>query len=218
MISAVGGAVKGSAAGQPQQLNLMDTVAAGVQQEVSYAEQQPTIFENDQTQISVGQDSGSAEGSLASGTRHLGMLLDAMLEAGVTTNGGSEKELGSVMKMAVLSDGELTPVRRSKRNADVADVGSLEKAEKRIAVKNLEEPQGNLHVKSFCSFPNVRIEENLGGVGINMGDNESMIAGSIDLLKIIEKDRLKPSLCSRKNEIEIESEEDEIGPDTFTIS
>jgi hypothetical protein len=53
MISAVGGAVKGGTAGQPQQLNLMGTVASGVQQEVSYAEQQPTI-ENDQTQISVG--------------------------------------------------------------------------------------------------------------------------------------------------------------------
>jgi hypothetical protein len=34
--------------------------------------------------------------------------------------------------------------------------------EKRVAVKNLEEPQGNLHVKSFCSFPDVRFEENLG--------------------------------------------------------
>jgi hypothetical protein len=52
-----------------------------------------------------------------------------MLEAGVTANGGSEKELGSVMKMTILSDG-VTPVRRSKRNADVADVGSLEKGEK----------------------------------------------------------------------------------------
>jgi hypothetical protein len=40
----------------------------------------------------------------------------------------------------------------------------------------------------------------------------------LDLLKIVEKDRLKPSLCSRKNEIEIESEEDEIDPNTFIMS
>jgi hypothetical protein len=44
------------------------------------------------------------------------------------------------------------------------------------------------------------------------------VTGSIDLLKIVEKDRLKPSICPSKNEIEIESEEDEIDPDTFTIS
>jgi hypothetical protein len=47
---------------------------------------------------------------------------------------------------------------------------------------------------------------------------DNLITGSIDLLKIVEKDRLKPSICPRKNEIEIESEEDEIDPDTFTIS
>jgi hypothetical protein len=59
-----------------------------------------------------------------------------------------------------LSDGELTPGWQSKRNADMADVCSLEKAEKRAAIKNLEGSQGNLHVKSFCSFPDVRFEEN----------------------------------------------------------
>jgi hypothetical protein len=51
------------------------------------------------------------------------------------------------MKMSVLLDGELALVWRSKRNADVADVDSLEKAEIRAAVKNLEEPQGNLNDK-----------------------------------------------------------------------
>ena len=35
-------------------------------------------------------------------------------------------------------------MRRSKRNVNVADVDSLEKAEKRVAVKNLEETQGYL--------------------------------------------------------------------------
>ena len=33
-------------------------------------------------------------------------------------------------------------MRRSKRNVNVADVDSLEKAEKRVAIKNLEETQG----------------------------------------------------------------------------
>jgi hypothetical protein len=100
----------------------------------------------------------------------------------------------------------------------MADVGSLEKAEKRAAIKNLEGSQGNLHVKSFCSFPDVRFEENLGRVGISMGGKENLISRSIDLLKNIEKDRLKPSLCPSKNENEIESAEDEIESDTFTIS
>jgi hypothetical protein len=141
-----------------------------------------------------------------------------MLGAGVTADGGLEKELGSVMKMAILSDGELTPVRRSKRNADVAGAGSLEMAEKRIAVKNLEEPQGNLNDKLFCSFSKSRIMENLDRVGISLGDKDGLIISSIDLLKNVENDRLKSSFCSTKNEIEIESEEDEIDPDTFTIS
>jgi len=35
-------------------------------------------------------------------------------------------------------------VQRSKWNVNVADVESLEKAEKRVAVKNLEETQGYL--------------------------------------------------------------------------
>jgi hypothetical protein len=95
-----------------------------------------------------------------------------MLGAGVAADGGSERELGSVMKLAILPDGVLTPMWRSKRNADVVDVGSLEKVEKRITVKNLGEPQGNLHDKSFCSFSKIRIEENLGGVGISLGDRQ----------------------------------------------
>ena len=69
--------------------------------------------------------------------QYLGAILEAMVEAGVSAD---VNVLGSVMTMAVLSDGELTPVRRSKWNADVADVHSLEKAEKRVAIKNLEDP------------------------------------------------------------------------------
>jgi hypothetical protein len=169
-ISADGGAAKGGAIGRTQQPTLSATATARERQEISSIEQQSTPFENDQIQVLVGQDDRAAEGALADGAQHLGILHDAMLGAGVAADGGSERELGSVMKMAILLDGELTPVRRSKRNADVADVGSLEKAEKRIAVKNLEEPQRNLHDKSFCSFSKICIEENLGGVGISLGD------------------------------------------------
>jgi hypothetical protein len=151
-ISADGGAAKGGAIGRTQQPTLSATATARERQEISSIEQQSTPFENDQIQVLVGQDDRAA--------------------AGVAADGGSERELGSVMKMAILLDGELTPVRRSKRNADVADVGSLEKAEKRIAVKNLEEPQRNLHDKSFCSFSKICIEENLGGVGISLGDRQ----------------------------------------------
>jgi hypothetical protein len=89
------------------------------------------------------------------------------------------------MKMAVLLDGELALVRRSKRNADVADVDSLEKAETRAAVKNLEEPQGNLNDNSICSFANARIKENLEGVGISLDDKDDLMIGSIALLKIL---------------------------------
>jgi hypothetical protein len=211
-----GGTVIGGTFGQALQPALAVSAGAGERQEV-FVEQQHTILEKVQLQMSVGQDDG-AEGAHAEGAQQLGILRDAMLGAGVAADGGSEKELGSVMKMAFLSDGELTPVRRSKRNADVADAGSLEKAEKRIAVKNLEEPQGNLNDKSFCSFSKSRIVENLGGVGISLGDKDGLIIGSIDLLKNVENDRLESSFCSSENEIEIESEEDEIDPDTFTIS
>ncbi|CAD6217740.1 unnamed protein product [Miscanthus lutarioriparius] len=100
--------------------------------------------------------------------------------------------------MAIMSNGELTPVRRSKRNTEVADVDSLEKAERRVAVKNLEEPQG--------------------GVGISLGDNDDLMIGSIALLKNVERERLKPSICLNKDENEFDSEKDEIDPDTFTIS
>jgi sugar-specific transcriptional regulator TrmB len=57
-------------------------------------------------------------------------------------------------------------VRRSKRNADMADVDSLQKAEKRVAIKNLEETQGETFVNSVCCFSNDHIEKNLEGVAV----------------------------------------------------
>jgi hypothetical protein len=55
-------------------------------------------------------------------------------------------------------------------------------------------------------------------VGISLGNKDDSIIESIALLKNIERERLKPSLCLNKSENEIDSEEDEIDPDTFTIS
>jgi len=176
------------------------------------------MFNTERVEISVGQIDGAAEGAFADGAQHLGVLLDAMLGVGVAADGESKKDLGSVMKMAIMSNGELTPVRRSKRNAEVADVDSREKAERRVTIKNLEEPQGNLNVNSFCFFSNVHIKENLGGVGISLGDKDDLMIGSIALLKNVERERLKPSICLNKNENEFDSEEDEIDLDTFTIS
>jgi hypothetical protein len=51
-----------------------------------------------------------------------------------------------------------------------------------------------------------------------LGNKDDSIIESIALLKNIERERLKPSLCLNKSENEIDSEEDEIDPDTFTIS
>jgi hypothetical protein len=98
------------------------------------------MYAKERVEISVGQVDGAAEGAFADGAQHLGALFDAMLGAGVTADGESKNEIGSVMKVVVLSDGELTPVWRSKQNVDFSDVDSLHKAESRFAVENLEEP------------------------------------------------------------------------------
>jgi hypothetical protein len=167
----------------------------------------------------VRQADGTSDGVLVIEDQHMGAALDAMVNAGVSADGESNNALGSVMTMVVLSDGELTPVRRSKRNADVADVHSLEKAEKRVAIKNLEAPQGNENtvINSVCSFSSDRIEKNLQGVGICLGCKENLIAGSVALIKDVEKERLKPSYVVNSLDKEIELEEDEIDPDTATI-
>jgi len=204
-----GSSAKDGLLGNAQQPTLPVGAAASDLKNTSL-EQPSTMNEKDQVQISVGQVDGAAEGAFADGAQHLGVLLDAVLGAGVVDDGESKKDLGSVMKMAIMSNGELTPVRRSKRNAEVADVDSQEKAERRVVVKNLEEPQGNLNVNSFCSFSNVRIKENLGRVGISLGDKDDLMIGSIALLKNVERERLKPSICLNKNENEFDSEEDEI--------
>ena len=77
---------------------------------------------------------------------------------------------------------------RSIRNAELADVHTLHKAEWLTAKKNLKFP-GN----SFISFPNSKVFSNLGRIGINLGPS--------DVLKIknMEVDRLVLSANQKKN-------------------
>jgi len=193
-------------------------VPTGLDSQKNY-NQQSSVLDEEQDEAPLLPD-GAAEGVITIDDQHLGILSDAMVEAGLSADGGTKKELGSVMTMAVLSDGELTPVRRSKRNADVADVHALEKAEKRIAYRNLEEPQGNVNalVNSVTSFSSDPIEHNLGVIGITLGDGEKVVAKSVALILDTEKERLKPSNVIHSIDKEFELEEDEIDPDTSTIS
>ena len=55
-------------------------------------------------------------------------------------------------------------------------------------------------------------------MGISLGDKDDLMIRSIALLKNVERERQKPSICLNKNANEFDSEEDEIDPDTFTIS
>ena len=46
-----------------------------------------------------------------------------------------------------------------------------------------------MKINSFCSFSNIRIEQNLKGVGISLGDNENLTLGSVTLIKEVEKEK-----------------------------
>ena len=99
-----------SAVGQTQQPTkglVVQTAGAALDSQKNF-EQPFFMNEEEQVEVPVRQSDGAAEGWIADGAQHLGALLDAMIEAGVSADGGSKTELGSVMTMAVLSDGELT--------------------------------------------------------------------------------------------------------------
>ena len=76
----------------------------------------------------------------------------------------------------------------------------------------------NALVNSVTSFSSDRIEHNLGGIRITLGDGEKIVAKSVALILDTEKERLKPSNVVHSIDKEFESEEDEIDPDTSTIS
>jgi hypothetical protein len=156
--------------------------AAGLGAQTNHNQQSSSFLDES---VQARQVDGTSEGVFVMEDQHLGVALDALVGAGISADGGSDNVLGSVMTMAVLSDGELTPVRRSKQNADAADVHSLEKVEKRVAIKNLKDPQGNANavINLVYSFSSDRIEQNLGGVRISLGGKDKLIAGSIALIK-----------------------------------
>jgi hypothetical protein len=218
---------------QPKTTSQGSTLRGSTDQVLHYTEKglpanitAAAVFSNSEEQVQVpAARFERTDDAAAIHREHLiGASLDAMIGAGVSADGGSEYELGSVTKMAVLSEGELTPVRRSKRNAEMADVHSLEKAEKRAAVKNLEITQGNKFTCTVCSFSDNRLEENLGRVGITLGNTKNLVATSVALIKDVEKERMKPSHLFNKvdvqNNLDFDSdfEEDEIDPDTSTVS
>ena len=55
-------------------------------------------------------------------------------------------------------------------------------------------------------------------MGISLGDNENLTLGSVTLIKEVEKERMKSSNLLITHDNEIDSEEDEIDPNTSTIS
>jgi hypothetical protein len=83
-------------------------------------------------------------------------------------------------------------LRRSARNATMADVHTMHKVERLAAKKNLE--TGN----SFSSFPDSKIISNLGRIGINLGSSD------IAIIKNLEVDRLV--LCAKQKKEFIETQ------------
>ncbi|KAJ1275894.1 hypothetical protein BS78_05G171000 [Paspalum vaginatum] len=77
-----------------------------------------------------------------------------------------------------------TPTRKSKRSAATSDQGSIEKAAKLKARKNLEESnfKGN-DSDSFLSFTNETVVSNISGMGIALGSSVSSNTKLIDNLK-----------------------------------
>ena len=94
----------------------------------------------------------------------------------------------------------------------------MRRQKKTVAVKNLEETQGKLIINSVCAFSNIHIEQNLGGVGISLGEDEILRQESVALIEEVERDRLKPSNFLNLSENENDGEEDEIDPDISTLS
>lgn len=101
--------------------------------------------------------------------------------------------------------------RRSKRRADSVDEDMEIRAERIKACRNLEMDfvEGNTHPKSFLQFPDAAFISNFNTVGISLGIDDNSKKESINMLKNIEKDRLKTihNQDVRSKAIEIEEKE-----------
>jgi hypothetical protein len=52
------------------------------------------VTDDDHMEAAMGQFVGAIEGEVADGAQHLGVVLDAMIEAGVKADGVSKKRMG----------------------------------------------------------------------------------------------------------------------------
>ncbi|CAD6260963.1 unnamed protein product [Miscanthus lutarioriparius] len=85
-----------------------------------------------------------------------------------------------------------TPIRGSKRREATADEDSLDRAERLVAMKNLEIPakNGKNFNNSVLSISDNAISSNLNNVGISLGSNENDIFRSISEIKSSELDKI----------------------------
>jgi hypothetical protein len=82
-----------------------------------------------------------------------------------------------------------TPIpklRRSSRNAGVADEHTLHKAERMAMKKNLESP-GN----SFANFPDSVVISNLGRIGINLAPSDVVVIKNLEVDRLVLSANLK---------------------------
>jgi hypothetical protein len=115
------------------------TRAAVREMKLTPLRQPSSMIDEEQMEVSLGRFDGPTEGVVTGGAQHVGDLSDAMLEAGVAADGESKKNWGVSRRWRFcLTESSLKC--SVARNADVVDVDSFERAKRRVAVKNLEEP------------------------------------------------------------------------------
>jgi hypothetical protein len=120
-----------------------------------------------------------------------------------------EAELAAIPKRA-------TPGERSNRRAKMVDESSLERDERMKAARNLDFKGNKDHSQaSFLLLSNDMVLNNLGAVGIYLGQDQSSIDSSISNIKQLELERVQcdpkvdklESLFDLEEKEEIENEE-----------
>ena len=82
-----------SAVGQTQQPTkglVVQTAGAALDSLKNF--EKPFFMNEEQVEVSVRQSDWAAEGGITDGAQQLGALLDAMIDAGVSADGGSKKK------------------------------------------------------------------------------------------------------------------------------
>ncbi|CAN6169805.1 unnamed protein product [Urochloa humidicola] len=103
-----------------------------------------------------------------------------------------------------------TPVRWSKKREATADEDSLERAERLVAIKNLETTtkSGKNFNNSILSVPDSVFASNIQNVGISMGKVENDVFNSISDIKCGEVDRMHANQQSKEQHTETLDESD----------